>query len=372
MNSIVADKREIPMKNETHAAGGLNNTLLMAAIIIGLVAIVMSGYAIFNSSTIIVYRNVTTTTATTTTITTARGFNINSAILIPPMSLANAPVITENQTFGERLTNINAPFNSMELAIINNAPDSYFEKGGEMLLNQTLTNRVGGIIPKKLPDFILNGKPIAAYFGSTTCIYCAENKWAMAMALSRFGSFSQLFKGYSALQDGDLPSVFWAPAEYNDTSTTSFGAFFSSNYISFLAIEDSAKITGGFTLTPLQTIQTRANATQNLAYDDLMKYIILSNDFRGTPFTIWGSYEVAGVDAVILGNSTPTSNSDIPLSRMTQEDVLRLLGTPNSQFAWSEYAAADIYVAMLCKTLNDAAPVCNLPAIQSIGTQMGI
>jgi hypothetical protein len=354
---------------EKQKVEGLNNTLLAIAILVGMVAIVMSGYAILNPRTIIEYRNVTSTTVTTTTISTARSFNINSQVPTPPLSLANAPVITENQTFGSRLTDINAPFNATELAVINNAPDSYFTKGGNMLLNNTLANTVGGVVPTLLPSFILNGKPVVMYLGSTTCIFCAENKWAMALALSRFGNFSYLFKGYSALRDGDLPTLLWAPTEYNTSSSTSFGAFYKSNYITFLGVEDSALITGGFSLSSPAMMQSRANATGSQAYTDMLQYITLTNDFKGTPFTVWGSYEVGGVDAVVLGNATPTSQN-YPLGKMTHSDVLRLLSESNSQFAWSEYAAADIYVALLCKSINNTAPVCGLSTIHAIELQL--
>ncbi len=204
------------MEKERHAG----NTLQYVTLVLVFVAIAMSAYSILSPHTITIYKNVTTS-ATTTTVHTAQFFKINSTLITPQISLSNAPVITQEQTFGARLTDINAPFNATELAGVNNAPNSYFQIAGNMLLNNTLSNRVGGLTPKQLPVFMLNGKPVVIYFGSTTCIYCAENRWAMMLALSRFGNFSELFKGYSAVQDGDIPTVYWAPAEYNATSTTS-------------------------------------------------------------------------------------------------------------------------------------------------------
>jgi hypothetical protein len=102
-----------------------------------------------------------------------------------------------------------------------------------------------------------------------------------------------------------------------------------------------------------------------------MNYIISTGDFQGTPFTIWGNYEVDGVDAVVLGNSTPTNNN-YELQQYSHSQVLQMFSTPSSQFAWSDYAAADVYVAMVCRTLSTAPAVCNLPAIKGIETQMGI
>lgn len=310
-------------------------------------------------------------TLTTTTINAVNvsGYNIQGALITPNVSLADAPVITANQSFGSRLTGINAQFNSSELSMINNASNAYFEIAGNMLLNKSLTNIVG-TSAKTAPSFLVNGKPAVMYYGSITCIYCAENKWAMALALSRFGSFSNLFKGYSALQDGDIPTIYWSPAQYNKSST-GLGDFYTSNYVNFFAIEDANPITAGFAPNPTKTIASRINATGNVAYSDAFKFILALNNntaYMGTPYTIWGNFQVTGADAVDFGNSTPTSSNDLAMSKWTHEQVLSQLANPESQFAWTEYAAADLYVAMLCNSINNAAPVCQLSAIKSINS----
>ena len=370
-------KKIVRKKSDATRSAGISSRLLIVAILVGIVAIATSSYAILTPRTVIVYVNSTTTT---TTIPPVLGYNITSSFPQVEMTLAGAPVITQNQSFGSRLTGLNAPLNASELSTINNAPESYFETAGGMYLNDSLANIIGkwmvdskGVSyfnPRNLSLFIVNGKPSVIYFGSTTCVYCAENKWAMALALSRFGSFAPIFKGYSALGDGDVPTLLWAPAHYN-TSSTEAGAFYTSNYINFIAIEDNNKITGGFNLNPTNTIQSRLNATGSIAYADALKYIGSTSDFRGTPFTVWGAYEVNMVDGVIFGNSTPTS-SNFTITYMTHEQLLKNLAMPNSQMAWSEYAAADVYVALTCKTIKDAAPVCKLPAIQKIEVQLGI
>jgi hypothetical protein len=366
-------REERQEKREERQENKMENMLPVVAILISIVAILLSSYSILrpvngaNYTTTIPQLNLNVTNQNTTA--GISGYNIASPLLEPQPTLAGSPVITQNQTFGNRLTDINEPFNASELAAINNVPNSYFETAGEMYLNHSLSNNVGGAVPRKLPLFIVNGKPTVIYMGSITCIICGENRWAMAMALSRFGNFSMLFKGYSAVQDGDLPSVYWAPDSYNSSSTT-VGDFYKSNYINFIAIEDDNPITGGFSLNPIAQIQSKINSTGNKAYMDAMDYILSTGDFRGTPFTVWGAYEVGGADAVILGNTTPTSNS-YPLQYMTQGKVLSQLAKPNDGFAWSEYAAADIYISMVCKTLSNSASVCSLPAIQTLETQLG-
>lgn len=232
-----------------------------------------------------------------------------------------------------------------------------------MYLNRTLVNVVQAS-SKRVSPFIVNGKPSVIYLGSITCIFCGENRWAMALALSRFGSFSQLYKGYSALGDSDVPTLYWSPASYNQ-STVDLGAFYNSSYITFIVLEDTAPISGGFVLQPLNLMQQEINRTGNPIYSDAMAFVLGLNNFQGTPYTIWGADQVGGADAVDFGNSMP-SNSTLPLTYMTHRAVLQQLSKPSNQFAWTEYAAADIYIAMTCSSINNAAPVCTLPAISAI------
>lgn len=330
---------------------------------VSIIALVIAAFALFNSmhqATKIIYINNTNRTNQTKPVTS---FNISSPLITPQLSLADSPVITANQSFGNRLTSLNQQLNATELSVINNAPISYFEKAGEMYLNNTLNNTVGAQI-KKVPLFIVNGKPTVIYLGSITCIFCGENRWAMALALSRFGSFSQLYKGYSAIQDSDVPTLYWSPASYN-RSTVDLGSFYNSSYINFIAIEDTAPIRGGFALQPVSVMQSEINATGNLAYADAFKLIVQLNNFQGTPYTIWGTNNAGGADAIDFGNSVPSSGT-LPLEYMSHAAVLQQLAKPANQFSYTEYAAADLYIAMTCTGINNTAPVCSLPAITKI------
>lgn len=336
---------------------GTNNKLLLLAIAIGLIAIAMSSYTLLNPpAPKVVYIN------------GPQPYNITGSLLVPPTSLSSAPVVAQNESFGSRLTNINSPLNASELAVINYAPASYFETAGEMFLNGSINNSIGAQA-STAPMFMVNGKPSVIYLGSITCIFCGENRWAMALALSRFGNFTYLFKGYSSFGDGDLPTLYWAPAHYNQ-SAEDLGNFYSSRYINFISIEDAMPITQGFDLNPMSTIQQRVNATGNTAYMDALAFIIETKDFAGTPFTVWGPYVVGGADGIVFGNSTPTS-AYYPIAHMTHAQVLAQFAKPDNQFAWSEYAAADYYVALLCKGTGNTAPVCSLPAIQGIEAKVG-
>jgi hypothetical protein len=288
---------------------------------------------------------------------------VNGSLITPPMSLPDAPVITQNQSFGSRLTNINQPFNATELAIINNASNSYFEEAGMMYLNGTIDGV--GVQPSLSPMLIVNGKPSVIYLGAISCLYCAENRWAMALALSRFGKFNALFKGYSSFGDLDIPTVYWAPAEYNASSGVDFGNFYNSSYINFISIEYVSPIRAGFELQPLPYFLSKVQSTGSAPYAVALGLITKLNNFQGTPYSIWGKFVVNGADAVDFGNTTP-NQPPLPLEYMTHEQVLSQLSNPKDMFALREYAAADLYVAMVCASINNTAPVCSLPAIQKI------
>src|SRR5690242_16646044 len=83
-------------------------------------------------------------------------YTASGSLPVPPFTLNSAPVITAEQPFGHRLTGINSPFSSSELAVINGAPNSYFQTAGGMLLNQSIKDRVGATFSRS-SSLVLNG-----------------------------------------------------------------------------------------------------------------------------------------------------------------------------------------------------------------------
>ena len=72
-----------------------------------------------------------------------------------------------------------------------------------------------------------NGKPIVFFWGAEFCPYCAGERWAVVVSLSRFGTFKQLPETTSSHTDS-----------YPDTSTFTFhGSTYISNYIDFTPVE---------------------------------------------------------------------------------------------------------------------------------------
>ena len=285
-----------------------------------------------------------------------------------------ATTTVNTSTVGKTLAGINQPLNATTLSVINNAPDSYYELAGEMYLNGTLVDPVGarisGFTMNITNGVVVGNKTSAIYLGSTTCIYCGENRWAMALALAKFGSFKSLYTGYSSLGDGDVPTLYWAKNNLNGSDDI-FNNTYSSSYINFISIEDNNPITGGFDLNTLSTIGQRVNASGNAGVKAAFSKIIKLNNFQGTPYTIWGNYVVPGADGIVFGNSTTISAAGLPeITYMTHTQIFQQLKNPNDQFAWAEYAAADVYISGICKSINNTASVCSLPAIQKIESQI--
>ncbi len=294
-----------------------------------------------------------------------------------PVALSNHTTNTTNNNtvFGARLVNIDQPLNATELGIINNAPNSYFEKAGAMYLNGSIKNPIGYLVGSlkvnTVNGIVINGKPSVIYLGSITCVFCGENRWAMALALSRFGTFNQLYKGYSALQDSDVPTLYWNKNNYK-TPGIDLTNHYSSPYINFITLEDEYPITGGFALQPMAVIGQEVNSSNNQSDIAAFNLINKLNNFDGTPYTIWGNYQLDGADGIDFGNTTAISGGYPELTFMTHAQILNSLNSPNDQFSWSEYAAADFYTAEMCLTLNNSTAIsaCSLPAINKIEQQI--
>jgi len=330
--------------------------------------------------------------SSTSTTTALAPIFVTGPLIKPPLSLADAPPILTQEPFGQRLTDINVPLNSSQLAVINDEPNSFFDIAARMWLNGSLTSLVGQQIAAA-PLLTVNGKPAVVYLGAISCIYCAENRWAMALALSRFGLFQSLFFGYSSWGDQDVPTVYWVPAHYNTTSAVDFGNFYDGTYVTFLSIDYASPITAGFQMQTLPYFQQQATAVNNTVYEKATSLLVNLNNFAGTPYTIWGRYSVLGADATDFGDVTSTSSTTtssestssttastastaaLPITSMTHDEILASLANPSTPFAWTEYAAADYYVALICSSLGvistsstTAPPVCSEPNISGMTT----
>jgi hypothetical protein len=100
-------------------------------------------------------------------------------------------------------------------------------------------------LPAKNPAYSVDGKPAIVYVGAEYCPYCAAERWALVMAMSKFGTFSDL-RGTTSSATDNNPS----------TPTFSFyGSSYSSPYLSFESDEQETN-----TDQPLQSPTAAENA----------------------------------------------------------------------------------------------------------------
>jgi Domain of unknown function (DUF929) len=77
------------------------------------------------------------------------------------------------------------------------------------------------------PALVEAGKPAVLYVGAEFCSFCAAERWALVVALSRFGQFTSLANMQSAPQSA-FPSI---------QSFSFVGAGYTSSYLAFRGIE---------------------------------------------------------------------------------------------------------------------------------------
>jgi hypothetical protein len=208
---------------------------------------------------------------------------------------------------------------------------------------------VGSPASDVLPSRVGNGtvlrgadnKPLITYVGAEYCPFCAAERWALAVALSRFGTFSNLSGTHSS--DSDV---------YPDTQTLSFyGSSYTSPYVDFQAVEEASNQQVGGTY---QTLQTPTAAQSAL----LAEY-----DAHGSiPFLdIANRYVITGA-----------SFSPQVLQGLSRSQIAAQLDDPSSAVAQAiDGTANDITAAIVSVTGNQPSSVGNSAAIAAIAQKLG-
>ncbi|MEV6283905.1 DUF929 family protein [Kribbella sp. NPDC051770] len=193
--------------------------------------------------------------------------------------------------------------------------------------------------PIDAPALTAGGKPKVLYIGAEYCPYCAAERWPVTVALSRFGSFSNLGTTHSAGED-----------VFPNTATLSFhGASYSSQYLAFTGVETTTNERSGNGYAPLDT--PSADDDQVFQTYNKPPYV---KDGGAIPF-------------VDLGNKFVSSGATYSpelLAGKTQQQIADALKDPGSPIAKAVDASANVYTAALCKlTGNQPGAVCSSPAV---------
>jgi hypothetical protein len=188
------------------------------------------------------------------------------------------------------------------------------------------------------------GKPQVLYIGAEYCPYCATERWAMVVALSRFGTFSGLHGIHSSSSD-----------VYPSTPTVTFyKSSYTSKYLTFTPVETQTEKEG----TALQKPTAAESAL--LAKYDSPPYVA-SADTGAIPFIDFGGkYFVHGAQY----------NPQI-LSGQSWAQVAAALKDPSTAIAKGADGAANMITAAICKTTNNQpSSVCTSPTIKTIEGQI--
>jgi hypothetical protein len=189
------------------------------------------------------------------------------------------------------------------------------------------------------------GKPEVLYMGAEYCPYCAAERWAMVVALSRFGTFSNLSTVHSGNNSGE---------PYPNTPTwTFYKSGYTSNYVAFDHVEMQTNIPQGSSYTTLQTPNSQQQALLNKY--DAPPYVPSANQ-GAIPFVDFGNkYMISGA-----------SFSPQVLQGKSWSQIAAALKTPSSPIAQAVDGAANYMTAAICKlTSNQPATACT-PVVKKL------
>jgi hypothetical protein len=192
-----------------------------------------------------------------------------------------------------------------------------------------------------------NGKPEMLYMGAEYCPYCAAERWAMVVALSRFGTFSGLSTVHSSTTDS--PS--------NISTFTFHGSSYTSKYLTFTPVEMQTNVLDS-TTGQYPTLETPTSAQQAL----LTKYDAApyTTSAGAIPFIYFGGKYVsigASYDATVL-------------SGKNWNQIASTLSNPDSAVAKAINGTANYITAAICKmTGNQSASACTA-TVQSLESQL--
>ena len=192
-------------------------------------------------------------------------------------------------------------------------------------------------LPAGTAPVVEDGKPVVLYYGAEYCPYCAVQRWAATVALSRFGTFTGLEASTSAPPPEILP---------NTPTVTFHGSTYASDYITLSAVETQTR---GF--QPLET----PDALQRRLFDTYNVESITSSN-GGIPFMMIGNlYAWAGsqYDPGVLDDKS-------------FDEIVDALADSTTDVAQEIGSAANYLTAMICQlTGNEPADVCTSAGVQA-------
>jgi Domain of unknown function (DUF929) len=191
------------------------------------------------------------------------------------------------------------------------------------------------------------GKPEMLYIGAEYCPYCAAERWAMVVALSRFGTLSGLAATHSAAKNGAGQAEI-----YPNTATWTFAnAHLASGYLTFAPVELYTNVpdpgNGGY--TPLQTPTAKQET------------LLRQYDASGSiPFVDYGNKYV----------SVGASYDPGVLTGLTWGQIAADLHNPASPVAKGVLGTANYMTAAICRLTGDRPASACTPVVKSLQAKL--
>ncbi len=208
------------------------------------------------------------------------------------------------------------------------------------------------VLPKAItaPALTNNSKPSVVYIGAEYCPYCATERWPMVVALSRFGTFSNL--GVTNSASGDV---------YPNTQTFSFhGASYTSKYIDFRGVETQSNVQSGSSYAALDSLT--AAEQKILSTYDATPYVA-SSSAGSIPFIDFGGkYLISG-----------STYDPAVLKGKTADQIASALTDTTSPISKGVMGASNTIVAAICSlTNNQPSDVCQIQQDNGLSAKIAV
>jgi Domain of unknown function (DUF929) len=184
------------------------------------------------------------------------------------------------------------------------------------------------------------GKPEVLYVATEYCPYCAEENWALIVALSRFGQFNGLTTSRSP-QFEDIPPI---------DSWTFYGSSYTSHYLAFVPVETRSNV----------LVSPKANKENGASYRVLQ---------RLTPAeqAVFHRYDNEGSTPFIdfANRAAQTGSGMLPslVAGRTWQQLAAALRQPNTTLGATLLNEAGTLTAELCR-LTGGRPAAACPQSQ--------
>lgn len=254
---------------------------------------------------------------------------LSSVVAIAIVAVVIVVIVVTRPSHTSSIANNRALAPTSVVDAVRNVPKSTLDAVGQGTL-------IGAPQPVGGNALTSNGKPEMLFIGAEWCPYCAAERWAMAVALSRFGTLGGIKTTQSASNDVDP-----------NTATLDFAnSTYTSQYLDFTPVENEDR--NRKTLEPVSSAQ-----------DAIWKQY--TGGSGGFPFVDFGNkYTI----------TSPTFDPKV-LAGLSQTQIASRLANSNDPVAKAVDGSANVITASICgMTGNKPASVCSDPVISGLLTKI--